>query len=97
MNNSRLDELLEYGDAPEPDGFTEQVMARVRRKARQRRLILWGAGVVGAGFGVLGASWLAAPLGESLDALQKLPISLGVGGAVLLVGWLLHDELSLNG
>ena len=47
-----LDELLRYDETPLQDDFTLQVMQAVRKRQRQRRVILWGAGAVGAAFGV---------------------------------------------
>lgn len=91
-----LDELLKYHDTPESDDFTLRVMQAVRRRQRQRRVILWGAGAVGAAFGVAGATMLVEPLAAAFEG-AALPLSMAL---VLVTGatvWLLQDETLSTG
>ncbi len=91
-----LDELLRYDETPLEDDFTLQVMRAVRRRQRQRRAILWGAGAVGAAFGVAGAAMLAEPIAALFDG-AALPVSVGM---VLVTGalfWLFQDETLSTG
>ena len=92
-----LDELLKYHETPAKDDFTAQVMKRVQRKQRQRRMILWGSGLVGAAFGAIGVLTLSKPLGELFANSGPLPVSVGVVAAIALVAWLLQDEAATTG
>ncbi len=92
-----LDDLLKYHDNPEPEGFTNRVMKRVKRQQRLRRLILWSTGLVGAAFGAAGVLLLSEPLERVFSDVGVLPVSVG---AVLIVGfmaWLLQDEAATTG
>jgi hypothetical protein len=97
MDDTRLEQLLAYPEETLTDDFTREVMRRVRRQQRLRRAVLWGTGVIGAGFGLLGASLLSEPLARAFTDLGPLTVSLG---AVLTTGflvWLLSDETSSTG
>ena len=53
-----LEQLLGHRETLSATDFVTGVMARVERYRRRRRLILWGAGLLGAVFGLLGAASL---------------------------------------
>jgi hypothetical protein len=91
-----LDELLRYDEKPLQDDFTLRVMRAVRRRQRQRRVILWGAGAVGAAFGVAGAAMLAGPLAAVFES-AALPVGVGVVLVTAAVAWLLQDETLSTG
>ena len=91
-----LDELLKYHETPEPDDFTLQVMQAVRRRQRLRKMILWGAGGVGALFGIAGFSMLAEPM-AALFAGHAVPVSLGLVLTAGAAAWLLQDETVSTG
>jgi hypothetical protein len=91
-----LDELLRYDETPLQDDFTLQVMQAVRKRQRQRRVILWGAGAVGAAFGVAGAAMLAEPLAAVFES-AALPVAVGVVFVTGAVAWLFQDETLSTG
>lgn len=90
-----LDELLRYEETPLEDDFTLKVMHAIRQREqqvqRQRRLILWGAGAVGALFGIAGAVMLTEPLAALFDG-AALPIGTGIVLVTAACVWLLQDE-----
>lgn len=92
-----LDELLKYHDTPPRDDFALRVMHAVRRRQRLRRVILWGSGVVGAGFGIAGTLMLSDAVGSLFRDEQGLVISLGLVFAAGALAWLLQDEASTTG
>lgn len=91
-----LDELLRYDEQPLDDDFTLRVMRAVRRRQRLRRGILWGAGVVGAGFGVAGAAMLAEPVAAVFES-AALPVAVGLVLLTAGFAWLLQDETLSTG
>lgn len=97
MPETPIESLLQYHETPASDDFADQVMRRVTRHQRMRRWILWGAGVVGAGFGTAGVLTLSEPLARLLGEAGPLPVSLAlVAGAGLLL-WLFSDEAAATG
>jgi len=94
-----LDNLLQYHQLPDPDGFVLAVTQKLARQQRMRRVILLLTGVTGAAFGVLGAYWLAEPLAPVMDQFLTASTAAGTGLVVLLaagaLAWLLHDESGL--
>ena len=92
-----LDDILEYRETPEDDEFVRVVMKGVQRQRRQRRMILWGTGLIGAGFGVLGFSWLATPLTEAFETIGVMPLAGGIVLSAALIAWLLPDEAGMLG
>ena len=107
MPETPLDETLERmlaypdsTDTAEPDRFVVDVMARVARERRRRRLILFTFGGIGALFGVAGAALLSEPLGRLLgDTLSTTAWMQGalfaVGGAAFYL-WAMNDDLALE-
>jgi hypothetical protein len=91
-----LDELLRYDETPLEDDFTVQVMRTLHKRQRQRRAILWGAGAVGAAFGVAGAAMLAEPLAAVFEN-AALPVGVGVVLVTGALAWLLQDEILSTG
>jgi apolipoprotein N-acyltransferase len=94
-----LDNLLQYHQYPEPDGFVLAVAQKLARQHRMRRVILLLTGVTGVAFGLLGAYWLAEPLAPMVDQLLTASTAASSGLVVLLaagaLAWLLHDESGL--
>ena len=107
MPESPIDETLqrilaypEASDEPAADGFVVDVMARVRREQRRRRVILGAFGLVGALFGLAGATMLAD--GIDLVFEELLSSTVLMQGALLSVGaaafylWFMNDDLALS-
>jgi uncharacterized membrane protein YsdA (DUF1294 family) len=98
----KLEQLLEYREAPGSEAFVIDVMRSVRRERRTRRLILWVFGLVGALFGLWGASMLSGPLGQWLTVALSFPTmkimqaSLFLTGAVAFYLWFMNDDFSLG-
>ena len=98
----KLEQLLEYRDQPGGEAFVMDVMRSVRRERRRRRVILWMFGLVGALFGLWGASMLSGPLGHwltgafSFPAMETMQASLFLTGAVALYLWFMNDDFSLG-
>lgn len=91
-----LDQLLEYHETPEKDDFVADVMKHVQRQQRIRSLVLYGSGTVGAAFGVAGVMLLSEPVNRLLSGMEAFPVSLGILGALALLGWLLHEDVGLS-
>ena len=91
-----LDELLRYDEKPLEDDFTVKVMRAVHKRQRQRRVILWGAGAVGAAFGAAGAAMLAEPIAALFES-AALPVGVGVVLVTGALAWLLQDETLSTG
>lgn len=95
-----LDRLLGQREALPGDEFVLQVMHRVQRERRRRRLILSVFGVAGALFGVLGAYQLAGPIAGLFAALPATGLMQGMllaGAAAAFYTWFMNDDLSLSG
>lgn len=98
----KLEQLLEYRETPGGEAFVMDVMRSVRRERRTRRLILWVFGLVGALFGLWGASMLSGPLGQwvagafSFPAMETMQASLFLTGAVAFYLWFMNDDFRLG-
>lgn len=94
-----LERLLAYPEPAANDAFVLQVMQKVQRERARRRLILGAFGLVGAGFGLLGAWLLAEPIRQLFTALPPTLAMQGALTAVAIVAfyiWFMNDELTLG-
>lgn len=94
-----LEQLLGHRETVAADDFVTDVMARVERYRRQRRVILWGTGLLGAVFGLLGASSLADPVARLFTDLPATGTMQAVLLAVAMVafyGWFMNEDMSLD-
>ncbi len=95
LNHDRaLDRLLEFREALPADEFVLDVMHRVQREQRSRKLILAIFGLVGAAFGVAGALLLSDPIARFFTNLPADRHHAGRAdrrrrGGVL---WLVHER-----
>lgn len=92
-----LEDLLEYHQSPEDSAFVAEVMQRVQRQQRIRRLILTATGVIGALFGAAGAVILAEPVAQAMVDTRLLPVSVAVVAGVVFLAWVFQDEISASG
>jgi hypothetical protein len=102
----KLEQLLEYTEAPQPEAFTMDVMRGVRREQRTRKIILWAFGLVGALFGLSGALMLTGPVSAlftfslampAMPAMQTMQATLFIVGAAAFYLWFMNDDFSLGG
>jgi uncharacterized membrane protein YeaQ/YmgE (transglycosylase-associated protein family) len=97
-----LEQLLEYGDAPQADAFVAEVMTRVSRERRTRKVILFVFGLIGALFGIAGAVMLAGPISRlftftlELPVMETMQLVLAIIGAIAFYIWFMNDDLSLS-
>ena len=94
-----LDALLERREAVPDDQFVLSVMHRVRREQRSHKLILFVFGLLGAGFGLLGAVLLAEPIERlftGLPATGIMQAALLAGAAAAFYVWSMNDDFSLS-
>jgi len=99
LADRELDKLLEFREPPPADAFVLDVMHRVRREKRSRKLILLGFGVAGAAFGVAGALLLAGPIARlfaGLPTTGTMQAVLVAVSAVALYGWIMNEDVSLD-
>lgn len=98
LDESKLEQLLGYKDQPATDVFVTGVMSRVHRQRRQRRLILGLSGVVGAGFGLLGASLLSQPIHQFFSSLFSGDLlmagAVAISACAALMGLLFLDDMA---
>lgn len=92
-----IEDLLEYHQKPEDSSFVTEVMQRVKRQQRIRRLILTTTGIVGAAFGAAGAIMLSAPIAQAVSEIQVLPVSLAIMGGLAFIAWIFQDEVTTGG
>ena len=94
-----LEQMLGY---PEPDAddselFVAGVMQQVRKERSTRRVILIVFGVIGALFGVAGATMLSDSISrlftESLTGEAAMQGVLFVAAAVAFYTWFMNDDL----
>jgi len=94
-----LDRLLGFDDSPAPDGFVLQVMHRVQRERRKRRIILACFGSIGAVFGLAGAALLSDPIASIFSDLPPTAtmqaVLIGVA-AVAFYGWFMNEDISIS-
>jgi len=96
----KLEEWLNYPEAPRSEAFVIDVMQAVGREQRTRKLILWAFGLVGGVFGLLGAIMLSESINSLLPVLQSLPAmetmqaTLFTVGAAALYLWFMNDDWS---
>ena len=71
--HSELDRLLGFQETLPDDAFVLNVMHRLARERRRRRLILFVFGLIGAAFGLVGAVLLSEPLATLFSGLPPGP------------------------
>ena len=96
-----LEEMLGYDDQDvSSDLFVVDVMRRVQKERRTRKLILFLFGSVGALFGLLGALMLSDGISklfiEILPANALMQLPLFAAGATAFYIWFMNDDLALN-
>jgi hypothetical protein len=94
-----LDRLLVHREAVPDDPFVLNVMHRVQREQRRRKLILFVFGLLGAGFGLLGAALLSEPIARlftGLPATGIMQAALVAGAAAAFYVWFMNDDFSLS-
>ena len=95
----KLDQLLGFRESLPADAFVLDVMHRVQRERRSRKLILLIFGLVGAGFGTAGALLLSGPITRFFTGLpltgtmQAVPIAVA---AVAFYGWIMNEDIRLD-
>lgn len=102
LSDRKLEQLLDYTETPQDDLFVMDVMQKVQRDRRTRKVILWLFGLVGALFGLAGAALLSAPIARlfafnvSLPAMEITQAALLVVAAAAFYVWMMNDDLSLD-
>lgn len=97
-----LTDLMRYDEASHPEAFVMDVMRGIRREQRTRRVVLWSFGLVGALFGLSGATMLSGPVSRlftfslNLPAMETLQASLLIAGAAAFYLWFMNDDFSLG-
>lgn len=100
--DTKLEQLLEFNEAPQGEAFVLNVMRSVQRQQRMRQVILWVFGLVGALFGLYGALMLSGPVRQALTAamsfpvMQTMQVSLLVTAAAAIYLWFMNDDFSLG-
>ena len=94
-----LDELLAFNEAVPDDEFVLQVMQRLRKEQRRRRLILTVCGLVGAAFGAVGAMLLSQPIARIFTDLPPTAtmqaVLVGVA-AMAFYAWMMNEDVRLD-
>ena len=99
----QLETLLKYDNAAPADAFVVDVMQSIRREQRQRKLILWAFGLIGALFGLAGAIMLSDSITRlftfslEMPARETMQAVLFIAGAVAFYTWFMNDDMSLDG
>lgn len=94
-----LDRLLGFHETLPSDEFVLEVMRRVQREQRSRKLILLIFGLVGAAFGAAGALLLSDPIARfftSLPLTGTMQAVLIAVAAVAFYGWFMNEDISLD-
>ena len=100
--DQELETLLEYSESPQPEAFTMDVMRRVKREQRTRKLILWVFGLVGALFGLAGAVMLSGSITRlftftvTIPATETMQVVLFIVAAAAFYIWFMNDDLPLD-
>jgi len=100
--DQKLETLLEYSESPQPEAFTMDVMRRVKREQRTRKLILWVFGLVGALFGLAGAVMLSGSITHlftftvTMPATETMQVVLFIVAAAAFYIWFMDDDLPLD-
>jgi hypothetical protein len=103
VHEQEIERLLGYSDSPEPGTFVVEVMNRVKREQRTRKLILWAFGLIGAMFGLAGAAMLSDSIADlftftvTMPATQTAQVVLFIVAAVAFYTWFMNDDLALGG
>jgi len=98
----QLETLLEYSESPQPEAFTMDVMRRVKREQRTRKLILWVFGLIGALFGLAGAVMLSGSITRlftftvTIPATETMQVVLFIVAAAAFYIWFMNDDLPLD-
>lgn len=98
----KLENLLEYSESPQPETFTMDVMRRVQRERRTRKLILWAFGLVGALFGLAGAIMLSGSITRlfaftvTMPVTETMQVVLFIVAAAAFYTWFMNDDLPLD-
>lgn len=98
ISDHELDNLLEFSESLPSDAFVLDVMHRVQREQRSRKVILSLFGLVGAGFGAAGALLLSDPITRlftSLPLTGTMQAVLIAAAAVAFYGWIMNEDISL--
>ena len=97
-----LEQLLGYHDEPQGSEFVANVMHGVQREQRTRRVILWTFGLIGALFGLLGATLLSGSITRlftfsfTLPATETMQVALAIVAIGAIYTWFMNDDLSLS-
>lgn len=94
-----LDQLLGSREDLPADDFTLNVMQRVQRERRSRRLILTTCGLIGGAFGLAGALVLAEPIARLFTGLPYIGTMQAVLIAVAVAAfyrWITDEDISLT-
>jgi uncharacterized membrane protein YsdA (DUF1294 family) len=97
-----LEQLLTYHEEPQSAAFVADVMHAVKREQRTRKVILWAFGLVGALFGLLGATMLSDSITQlftfsfSLPAMETMQAVLVIVAVAAFYTWFMNDDLSLG-
>ena len=97
--HSELDRLLEFQETLPDDAFVLNVMHRLARERRRRRLILFVFGLIGAAFGLVGAVLLSEPLAtlfSGLPPMGTVQITLFTVAAVAFYAWFMNEDVDLT-
>lgn len=95
----QLDELLGFREPLPADAFVLNVMHRVQRERRSRKLILLIFGLVGAGFGAAGTLLLSDPIARlftSMPITGTMQAALIAVAAVAFYGWIMDEDIRLD-
>jgi hypothetical protein len=96
-----FDELLKYRDEPDPEGFADTIIARIRRERRIRSGVLWATGLTGAAFGAVGALMISSLVEQWFKAVwvhgDVGPMGVIFIAFALFIAWLLNDEVTAGG
>jgi uncharacterized protein YacL len=95
----KLDQLLGFHESLPSEEFVLEVMHRVQREQRSRKLILTLFGLAGAAFGLAGAVLLSNPIAQlfsNLPLTNTMQAVLFAVAAVAFYGWLMNEDVSID-